>query len=125
MTSYQAAMSDVRDRGALPVPLHMRNAVTGLMRSLGYGAGYEYAHDHDDNVAAEQTHLPDELVGRHYYEPGKTGAEPEIASGKRAVNERREAGLKAPAKRTKSDSAHSGDGPSRPEPPSPRPPQGE
>ena len=125
MTTYQAAMSDVRARGALPVPLHMRNAVTGLMRSLGYGAGYEYAHDHDDNMAAEQTHLPDELVGRHYYEPSTTGAEPEIASGKRASKERREAGLTAPPKQTRSNSGHAGAGPSRPEPPSPRAQHGE
>ena len=45
LTSYQAALADVRERGQLPVPLHLRNAVTGLMKSLGYGAGYQYAHD--------------------------------------------------------------------------------
>ncbi len=120
LATYQAAVSDVRERGALPVPLHLRNAVTGLMQSLGYGAGYEYAHNHEDHVADEQTHLPDELVGRHYYEPGMTGLEPTIASGKRARNERREVGLMTPPKRTPADSGHAGAKPSQPDPPPPR-----
>jgi len=61
------------------VPLHLRNAVTGLMRQMGYGRGYQYAHDYDGHFAAEQTHLPDGLRGRRYYQPGKLGAEALLA----------------------------------------------
>ena len=75
MTAYQAAMADVQSAGQLPVPLHLRNAVTGLMKSLGYGAGYQYAHDHEGSVAAEQVHLPEALAGRRYYAAGSEGAE--------------------------------------------------
>ena len=75
LTAYQAAMADVKAQGQLPVPLHLRNAVTGLMKSLGYGAGYEYAHNHEGHVAEEQVHLPDALAGRRYYEAGPEGAE--------------------------------------------------
>ena len=73
LTSYQAALADVRERGQLPVPLHLRNAVTGLMQSLGYGAGYQYAHDRPGHVAPDQVHLPDALAGRRYYTPGSGG----------------------------------------------------
>ena len=79
LTAYQAAMADVQARGQLPVPLHLRNAVTGLMKSLGYGAGYQYAHDRPGHVAADQVHLPDALAGRRYYTPGSEGAEAELA----------------------------------------------
>ncbi|MCZ6708204.1 MAG: replication-associated recombination protein A [Chloroflexi bacterium] len=114
LTSYERAMADVREHGDLPVPLHLRNAVTGLMRSLGYGAGYEYAHDREDHVAESQTHLPDKLVGRKYYEPGTTGVEPELASGKRAEN--RQPTLQGPKQRAKPAAKDR----SRPAPPSPR-----
>ncbi len=82
LNGYQAALADVREHGDLPVPLHLRNAVTGLMKSLGYGAGYQYAHDHDGNRAPDQAHLPDQLVGRRYYQPGETGREPALAGGR-------------------------------------------
>ena len=114
LTSYERAMADVREHGDLPVPLHLRNAVTGLMRSLGYGAGYEYAHDREDHVAESQTHLRDKLVGQKYYEPGTTGVEPELASGKRAQNIRPT--LQAPKRRAKPAAKDR----SRPAPPSPR-----
>ena len=55
-----------------PVPLHLRNAPTGLMRGLGYGKDYHYAHDDYD---ADQTFLPDNLAGRTYYVPGERGDE--------------------------------------------------
>ena len=58
----------MREIGDLPVPLHLRNAPTGLMRRLGYGEGYRYAHDYEGGVV-EQQHLPDRLVGRHFVEP--------------------------------------------------------
>ena len=69
-----AATRDVRERGALPTPLHLRNAPTGLMKSLGYGADYIYPHDEPGHVA-DQEYLPSELEGRRYYEPGDQGYE--------------------------------------------------
>ena len=67
--AYGAAREAIEETGNLPVPLHLRNAVTGLMRSMGYGRGYQYAHDHPGGVA-EQQHLPDGLEGRTFFEPG-------------------------------------------------------
>ena len=72
-----AAAEDVKQHGPLPVPLHLRNAPTPLMKSLGYGRGYKYAHDFEGHVA-DQQHLPDKLVGRRYYQPSENGAERDI-----------------------------------------------
>ncbi len=75
--SYRAlleATRDVREHGALPTPLHLRNAPTGLMKSLGYGADYRYPHDAPGHVT-DQQHLPPELEGRRYYEPSDEGYE--------------------------------------------------
>jgi putative ATPase len=77
MTAYSRALADVRETQGEPVPLHLRNAVTGLMRSMGYGKGYKYAHDYDEHYV-EQTHLPDRLAGRRYYQPGEQGFEAKI-----------------------------------------------
>jgi len=76
--AYGAARQDVLDTLHEPVPLHLRNAVTGLGKAMGFGAGYRYAHDEAGGVA-EQQHLPDRLAGRIYYEPGERGAEAAIA----------------------------------------------
>jgi putative ATPase len=73
-----AAAADVAQHGALPVPLHLRNAPTPLMKQLGYGRGYQYAHDQADQTVFH-AHLPDALVGRRYYEPISNGAERAIA----------------------------------------------
>jgi putative ATPase len=67
--AYVAAREAIRQTGNLPVPLHLRNAATGLMRSMGYGRGYQYAHDHEGGVV-DQQHLPDALAERTFYEPG-------------------------------------------------------
>src|SRR5262250_1487482 len=72
-----AAAEDVREHGALPVPLHLRNAPTPLMKHLGYGAGYKYAHDFPDHIV-EQQHMPKELEGRKYYSPAESGYESRI-----------------------------------------------
>lgn len=69
-----AAAADVQQHGALAVPLHLRNAPTRLMKGLGYGKGYEYAHD-DANHVVDQAHLPNELSGKRYYIPSQHGAE--------------------------------------------------
>jgi putative ATPase len=70
-----ALTRDIEGTRADPVPLHLRNAVTGLMRGLGYGKGYRYAHDKPGHFDAEETFLPDSLRGRRYYEPTDLGAE--------------------------------------------------
>ena len=62
-----------------PVPLHLRNAPTGLMKGLGYGRGYQYAHDYDSGVAPGQSYLPDRLKGHRYYVPRNLGRERELA----------------------------------------------
>jgi len=72
-----AAAEDVKQHGALPVPLHLRNAPTPLMKHLGYGRGYKYAHDYEGHLV-DQQHLPDQLAGRRYYEPSDMGEEREI-----------------------------------------------
>ncbi|WP_454063446.1 replication-associated recombination protein A [Candidatus Nitrospira salsa] len=62
------AMKDAKEFGNLPVPLHLRNAATSLMKGMGYGKGYRYAHD-DPQAKTEQDHLPQELQGKRYYRP--------------------------------------------------------
>jgi putative ATPase len=75
--SIGRALEDVR-RGSVPeVPLHLRNAPTGLMREEGYGTGYRYAHD-DEPEGMNDLYLPDDLAGRVYYEPKESGEEAEI-----------------------------------------------
>ena len=67
-----AALADAKEFGALPVPLHLRNAVTNLMKELGYHKGYKYAHDFK-NAKVDQQHLPDKLKDRKYYRPPSAG----------------------------------------------------
>ncbi len=74
ITAYGAALDDVRRTLDQPVPLHLRNAVTGFNRSLGYGRDYKYSHDYAGNYV-EQQYLPDGLVGRRYYTPGQNPRE--------------------------------------------------
>ncbi len=69
-----AAREDAREHGALPVPLHLRNAPTPLMRQLGYGEGYRYPHDYE-GAFAEQDYMPEELKGHAYYAPSERGYE--------------------------------------------------
>ncbi len=75
--AYGEVKADVRQYGALPVPLHIRNAPTRLMKELGYGKGYRYAHNFDDHIVAQE-HLPDKLAGRRYYNPTDQGFEARI-----------------------------------------------
>jgi putative ATPase len=76
--AYNEAKADVAERPAEPVPLHIRNAPTRLMKDLGYGAGYEYAHDAPD-ARVDQEHLPEALRARRYYRPTDRGREAEVA----------------------------------------------
>jgi putative ATPase len=66
--AYGAALTDVQETRNDPVPLHLRNAPTGLMKGLGYGRGYHYAHD---DYSVKQENLPENLRGKHYYQPGE------------------------------------------------------
>ncbi|HYH15380.1 MAG TPA: replication-associated recombination protein A [Flavisolibacter sp.] len=78
--SYMAieeALDLVRQEGDLPVPLHIRNAPTGLMKKLGYGKNYKYAHNYEGNFT-QQEFLPDEIKGTTFYEPGNTPREEEL-----------------------------------------------
>ena len=72
-----AALAEVRQSGALPVPLHIRNAPTKLMKESGYGKGYQYAHDYDNGYSG-QTCLPEQLIGRKFYDPSGHGYEKNI-----------------------------------------------
>ncbi len=78
LRAYAAARQDVRQHGALPVPLAVRNAITALMKQGGYGRGYRYPHDVEGGVDPEHgSYLPPPLVGRTYVEPGAHGWEAE------------------------------------------------
>ena len=80
-SAYKAlslAREDVRRTRDEPVPKHLRNAVTRLMRGMGYGEGYKYAHDYPDHFAA-MDNLPERLQGRRYYQPSEQGYEKEVA----------------------------------------------
>jgi putative ATPase len=72
-----AATEDVEQHGALPVPLHLRNAPTPLMQKLGYGKSYKYAHNYPDHIV-DQEHLPKELKDKKYYMPSDSGYENHI-----------------------------------------------
>ena len=72
--AIDTALADVRSRPADPVPMHIRNAPTKLMKNLGYGAGYEYAEGTEEKITRMQC-LPDSLKDRRYYEPGDRGNE--------------------------------------------------
>ena len=74
--AYARAAADVERTRNDPVPLHLRNAATRLMREFGYGEGYRYAHDFEDHRVPGQTHRPPAAEGNVYYEPGSLGDEP-------------------------------------------------
>jgi putative ATPase len=75
--ALERALEDVRKLPNQPVPLHLRNAITGLMKEMGYGKGYQYAHDHPGHFV-EQEYLPPSLKGRRYYQPSTEGKEGSI-----------------------------------------------
>jgi putative ATPase len=77
--AFHQAEEMIRKRGALPVPLKLRNAPTSLMKKEGYGSGYKYAHDFEQGFVPGETYLPDELVGTRFYQPTNQGLEKAIA----------------------------------------------
>ncbi len=76
-TAYNNVKKAVKNSGALPVPFHIRNAPTGLMKDLGYGKGYKYAHDYKEAYTAQE-YLPEKLKGRRFYFPSDRGYEKTI-----------------------------------------------
>jgi putative ATPase len=76
-TAISAAQAAVREKGDLPVPLHIRNAPTRLMKNLNYGKGYQYSHDYEGNFSPQE-YLPAELSGTPFFNPGKNAREEEI-----------------------------------------------
>jgi putative ATPase len=75
--AWTAAQGDVREHGALPVPMSLRNAPTKAMKEWGYGEGYRYPHDEGGHAEGE-TYLPEALAGRRYYAPRTSGFEARI-----------------------------------------------
>jgi len=71
------ASAAVREHGDLPVPLHIRNAPTSLMKKLDYGKGYKYSHDYNENFS-DQEYLPNDISGKKFYEPGSNAREEEL-----------------------------------------------
>lgn len=74
-TAFGMAMQDARELGSLDVPLHLRNAPTRLMKQLGHGKDYRYAHDEENAFAAGETYFPDEIDEKIYYQPAERGLE--------------------------------------------------
>jgi len=76
--AFGKAEKDAAEKGSLPVPFHIRNAPTSLMKGLGYGKGYKYAHEYEDALT-DQEHFPEELAGTVYYNPKGAGRETRLA----------------------------------------------
>lgn len=77
--SYHKALADIEEHGVLPTPKHLRNAPTKLMKKMGYGKDYRYAHDYEGHHVAGEQYLPDKLKHKRYYEPSDNGYEKIIA----------------------------------------------
>jgi putative ATPase len=75
--AIDAALAAVRQHGDLPVPLHIRNAPTKLMKNMGYGKDYKYSHSYDNNFSSQE-YLPQEIAGTSFYDPGKNAREEEL-----------------------------------------------
>jgi len=77
-SAFNAVMADVKSLPSYDVPMHLRNAPTGLMKDLDYGKDYQYAHNHDNGYVPGEKYLPDELEGKQYYFPTDRGLEKKI-----------------------------------------------
>jgi putative ATPase len=89
-TAFKAAQADVGKHGTRPVPMHLRNAPTELMKQAGYGQGYQYDHDVAGGIAYGQTGFPDDMPERVYYEPVEAGLEGKIAEKLRHIRQQRQ-----------------------------------
>ena len=77
-SAFNAVMADVKSLPSYDVPMHLRNAPTGLMKDLDYGKDYQYAHNHDNGYVPGEKYLPDALEGKQYYFPTDRGLEKKI-----------------------------------------------
>jgi putative ATPase len=93
---YGQASKDLQETRAEPVPLHLRNAVTGLMKNIGYGRGYQYAHDYDEKVT-DMSCLPDSIAGRNYYSPTDQGFEKRLRQRMEEIRNLKVAGVNTAA----------------------------
>jgi putative ATPase len=75
--AYTRVQKEIKDGSSESVPLHLRNPVTPLMKDMGYGKDYKYAHDYPDHIVAQE-HLPESLKGKQFYTPGKLGYEKQV-----------------------------------------------
>jgi putative ATPase len=89
--AYGAARAFIGEDGSRPVPLRLRNAPTRLMKGLGYGKGYRYAHDEADAYAAGERYLPDDMPDVRFYEPTERGLEARIRDKLAALRTRDDA----------------------------------
>src|SRR5882672_7403679 len=105
-TAYGEVLEDVEKTSAEPVPLHIRNAPTKFMKQVGYGKGYQYAHDLESKVADMEC-LPDNLRGRQYYHPTQEGREKLLGQRMEELKRRKEEARKA-ASTTKDTKEHKG-----------------
>lgn len=86
-TAYKAAMEQAKKSGTLEVPMHLRNAPTQLMKDLGYGKDYQYAHDHENGYVTDEVYLPESLQGMSFYFPVNRGHEKAIGEWLQKVRE--------------------------------------
>jgi putative ATPase len=86
--AFNAARSFVKKDGTRPVPMHLRNAPTQLMKSLDYGKGYRYAHDEEDGFAAGERYLPEGMAAPRFYQPVDRGLEQRIGDKLRELKAR-------------------------------------
>jgi len=101
--AYNQAAETARQSASLEVPLHIRNAPTGLMKDLGYGKDYRYAHDETDAFAAGETYLPEALADSQFYQPVKRGLEIKIGEKLHQLREKNQVARKNAAKTQKKD----------------------
>jgi putative ATPase len=92
-TAFGQARKDASEKGSLPVPLWIRNAPTSLMKALGYGKDYKYAHDYE-GALTDQEYFPDELAGKEYYHPREVGKESRLAEYMKKYREYRKRVMK-------------------------------
>jgi putative ATPase len=93
--AYNAAKALIKQDGSRPVPMHLRNAPTKLMKQLDYGKGYRYAHDEEGGFAAGESYLPDGMAAPGFYKPVERGLEIRIAEKLRELKKRNENGNEA------------------------------
>jgi putative ATPase len=101
--AYNNAREFIRNDGSRPVPEHLRNAPTKLMKQLGYGSEYRYAHDEPDAYAAGESYFPDDMAAQEFYQPTSRGLEGKIAERLEKLR-----ALDAKARDKKSSSAPAG-----------------